>query len=407
MDPDRVIVGGFSSGGFASLVTAFHQTLAARGFVALCPEVPVTVTDADITAAVKRGLRGSLLTTELDHRVEAQRAVAERWKKLGLDGEFVGHAEHRALVPQGLRPAAGSGDRAHPRPAPSSRARLDANGQRHDQQPHRPLGHLAERHLRGGTEGHDPALRRPDVVADARRRRAASPLDLGLVEPRRLRRRRQGRHPPLRRAGLDAHGERHDEEPDLRMGHVEPGRVRRRVRRHGAALRRRPVDADGDRDDRGSLLHLGHGAELGGGGRRHSDATAGQGARPALRRQDLVADDDSGLTLPGRRLGLVDGRRVRGGRQPGDPALRWKDLEGDAGKRPGRARQTQPADPGLGHRAGRRLCGRVRRRPAALRRPVVVARAVGHDGEHGCLRRRPRDVFIVGGGGTILRYAAK
>jgi dienelactone hydrolase len=88
VDPDRVIVGGFSSGGFASLVTAFHQTLPARGFVALCPEVPATLTDADITAAVKRGLRGALLTTELDHRVEAQRALAERWKKLGLDGEF-------------------------------------------------------------------------------------------------------------------------------------------------------------------------------------------------------------------------------------------------------------------------------------------------------------------------------
>jgi predicted esterase len=88
VDPDRVIVGGFSSGGFASLVTAFHQTLPARGFVALCPEVPATITDADITAAVTRGLRGSLLTTELDRRVESQRALADRWKKLGLDGDF-------------------------------------------------------------------------------------------------------------------------------------------------------------------------------------------------------------------------------------------------------------------------------------------------------------------------------
>ena len=88
VDPDRVIVGGFSSGGFASLVTAFHQTLPARGFVALCPEVPATVTDADIKAAVTRGLRGSLLTTELDRRVQAQREFADRWKKLGLDGEF-------------------------------------------------------------------------------------------------------------------------------------------------------------------------------------------------------------------------------------------------------------------------------------------------------------------------------
>jgi predicted esterase/photosystem II stability/assembly factor-like uncharacterized protein len=88
VDQDRVIVGGFSSGGFASLVTAFHQTLPARGFVALCPEPPASITDADITAAVGRGLRGSLLTTELDRRVQAQRELADRWKKLGLDAEF-------------------------------------------------------------------------------------------------------------------------------------------------------------------------------------------------------------------------------------------------------------------------------------------------------------------------------
>ncbi len=88
VDLDRVIVGGFSSGGFAALVTAFHQTLPARGFVALCPEVPATISDEDIKAAVNRGLRGSLLTTERDRRVEAQRALADRWTRLGLDGEF-------------------------------------------------------------------------------------------------------------------------------------------------------------------------------------------------------------------------------------------------------------------------------------------------------------------------------
>jgi predicted esterase len=88
VDPEQVIVGGFSSGGFASLVTAFHQTLPARGFVALCPEVPASLTDDDIAAAVRRKLRGALLTTELDPRVAAQRALAERWKKAGLDVEF-------------------------------------------------------------------------------------------------------------------------------------------------------------------------------------------------------------------------------------------------------------------------------------------------------------------------------
>jgi 2-polyprenyl-3-methyl-5-hydroxy-6-metoxy-1,4-benzoquinol methylase/predicted esterase len=89
VDRARVIVGGFSSGGFASLITAFHQFIPVRGFVALCPEVPASITDAEIAGAAKRGLRGSLLTTELDRRVAAQRALAERWKAFGLDGEFL------------------------------------------------------------------------------------------------------------------------------------------------------------------------------------------------------------------------------------------------------------------------------------------------------------------------------
>jgi predicted esterase/ketosteroid isomerase-like protein len=89
VDRDRVIVGGFSSGGFAALVTAFHQALPVRGFVALCPEVPTSITDADIDGAVKRGLRGSLLTTELDRRLVAQRALVARWRAANLDGEIV------------------------------------------------------------------------------------------------------------------------------------------------------------------------------------------------------------------------------------------------------------------------------------------------------------------------------
>jgi predicted esterase len=89
VDSNRVVVGGFSSGGFAALVTAFHEFLPVRGFVALCPEVPTSIQDAEIVAAVRRGIRGSLLTTERDARVALQRALADRWKSMRLDGEIV------------------------------------------------------------------------------------------------------------------------------------------------------------------------------------------------------------------------------------------------------------------------------------------------------------------------------
>lgn len=88
VDTGRVLIGGFSSGGYGAMVTAFADIFPVRGFVALCPGVPESLRDEDILAAKARGLRGTLLTTGLDHRVEAQRTLAERMAKLGLPVEF-------------------------------------------------------------------------------------------------------------------------------------------------------------------------------------------------------------------------------------------------------------------------------------------------------------------------------
>jgi predicted esterase len=88
VDAGRVLIGGFSSGGYGAMVTAFADPFPVRGFVALCPAVPEALADDAIRAAGARGLRGTLLTTGLDYRVEAQRALAERLAKLGLAVEF-------------------------------------------------------------------------------------------------------------------------------------------------------------------------------------------------------------------------------------------------------------------------------------------------------------------------------
>lgn len=88
VDAARVLIGGFSSGGYGSMIAAFGNIFPIRGFVALCPPVPETISDEDIRAAKFRGLLGTLLTTEQDNRVEAQRALAERLEKLGLKIEF-------------------------------------------------------------------------------------------------------------------------------------------------------------------------------------------------------------------------------------------------------------------------------------------------------------------------------
>ncbi|MHB8054076.1 MAG: tetratricopeptide repeat protein [Candidatus Aminicenantales bacterium] len=88
VDTDRVLIGGFSSGGFGSIIVAFSSAVPVRGFVALCPEPPQTLRDEDILAAKTRGLKGTLLTTERDNRLDRQRNLFDRWKKLGLTVEF-------------------------------------------------------------------------------------------------------------------------------------------------------------------------------------------------------------------------------------------------------------------------------------------------------------------------------
>ncbi|MCU0244879.1 MAG: hypothetical protein MUE80_09240 [Acidobacteria bacterium] len=88
VDTARVLIGGFSSGGYGAMVTAFADPFPVRGFVALCPSVPEDLGDEAILAAKSRGLRGTLLTTGLDQRVEAQRALAGRMATLGLAVEF-------------------------------------------------------------------------------------------------------------------------------------------------------------------------------------------------------------------------------------------------------------------------------------------------------------------------------
>jgi len=88
VDTGRAVIGGFSSGGFGSLVAAIKNFLPVRGFVVLCPEVPTTIGDEDILAAKARRLRGTLLTTEADNRVEQQRTLMGRMEKLGLPADF-------------------------------------------------------------------------------------------------------------------------------------------------------------------------------------------------------------------------------------------------------------------------------------------------------------------------------
>lgn len=86
---DEVIVGGFSSGGYASLVVAFLSELPVKGFIVLCPPMPDNITEADVLKGKEKGIRGTIITTELDRRVPDQRGMADLFKKIGLQYQFI------------------------------------------------------------------------------------------------------------------------------------------------------------------------------------------------------------------------------------------------------------------------------------------------------------------------------
>jgi predicted esterase len=88
VDQNRIYVGGFSSGGVAALEVVLKNTLPVRGFVALCPAKPEPFDPEDVSAARDRGIRGTIITTEMDNRIEQQKEVINIFSQQGLQYQF-------------------------------------------------------------------------------------------------------------------------------------------------------------------------------------------------------------------------------------------------------------------------------------------------------------------------------
>ncbi|HUV37311.1 MAG TPA: hypothetical protein VMX58_10270 [Patescibacteria group bacterium] len=89
VNEDEVIVGGFSSGGYASLVVTFFDVVPVTGFVILCPPMPENITEKEVLEAKAKGIRGTIITTDLDNRVPDQRRMADLFRKTGLQYQFI------------------------------------------------------------------------------------------------------------------------------------------------------------------------------------------------------------------------------------------------------------------------------------------------------------------------------
>ena len=89
IDKKKILIGGFSSGGEASLHLSFNDDIPIKGFIILCPALPETINEENISAAVKRGVSGTILTTEFDRRIKKQRELADKMKNIGLQYQFI------------------------------------------------------------------------------------------------------------------------------------------------------------------------------------------------------------------------------------------------------------------------------------------------------------------------------
>jgi hypothetical protein len=64
---------GVSSGGIAALEVVLANDFPVAGFVALCPGRTDSFTASEVARARDRGVRGTILTTEMDLSLQVQR----------------------------------------------------------------------------------------------------------------------------------------------------------------------------------------------------------------------------------------------------------------------------------------------------------------------------------------------
>ncbi len=97
LDPERLVLGGFSMGAETSIHMALTGLLPARGFVAVAPGGPNTshpeLWQPLIEQAWGRGVRGYIIVGGLDNAAEPTRQMVEMFKAGGIECMLEDHAD--------------------------------------------------------------------------------------------------------------------------------------------------------------------------------------------------------------------------------------------------------------------------------------------------------------------------
>lgn len=102
IDENNILIGGFSSGGYGSLYSAFKQIIPIKGYVALCPVIPDEITILDIKKMEKIGLVGVIITSDIDPRIKSQKGFFKLVKQEGLRTRLITTAKTGHWFPKDL-----------------------------------------------------------------------------------------------------------------------------------------------------------------------------------------------------------------------------------------------------------------------------------------------------------------
>ncbi len=89
IDNKNVIIGGFSDGGRASLIISMTNTVKSKGFFVLCPPKPNEFNNDLLDMSKKLKLKGTILTSEMDHNLNSQKEMNESFKNKDFDVKFI------------------------------------------------------------------------------------------------------------------------------------------------------------------------------------------------------------------------------------------------------------------------------------------------------------------------------